>query len=162
LEWFENWGHQLEKAEPKLGKFERSISYTNWLTSKTTNIKDIYKKCIKDYSSIFQTLNELKPRLMFLLSAQLLYALNSQDCLKIATQIFGKCEKPFFVQHDITYNGKKLRRFKIGFQKFDKCFVISLPHPTGSRNLDEKYIYSFRKEIGDIISEWKSYSKDIC
>jgi len=155
LKWFKLWGHELKENLNEIDKYEKSISYTNWLVSKSPHITDVYTKCKDDHTCIFNILEFLKPRLIFFLSNELLKALNSPECIKKANTIFGKNDEAKYIQHDILFEEKKLRKFKIGFQSFQKCNIVSLPHPTGSRRLNDEYITSFKDEIGQIISEWK-------
>lgn len=158
LKWFELWEHKLVSKEKDIGKFEKSISYTNWLCIKSKNFdgKSILHECVKNNQIFINTLEFLKPRLIFFMSNQLLEAFNSKECLPKAIELFGiKTKEKIYSQQDIIIERKKLRRFKIGFQSFDKCDIISLPHPTGSRNLSDAYIESFKNEIGNIINKWK-------
>jgi hypothetical protein len=48
------------------------------------------------------------------------------------------------------------RRFYVGFQEYQRCSVVSLPHPSGSRGLSDNYIALFAKEIGGLISDFKA------
>ncbi|MEN8624741.1 hypothetical protein [Psychrobacter proteolyticus] len=47
-------------------------------------------------------------------------------------------------------------RFKIFFQNFENCQVVCFPHPSGSRGLRDDYIASFRPEMSEILSTYKS------
>lgn len=47
------------------------------------------------------------------------------------------------------------RRFKIGFQNYEKCNVVSMPHPSSSRGLRDEYISLFSDEISRLILDLK-------
>lgn len=156
VKWFKLWGYGLNDNIKRIETFERSITYTNWLESKSPKISSIFESCKNNHKCIFDILESLKPRIIFFLSNQLLEAFNTPECANKAKKIFGECTEKNYTQHDITLKGKKLRRFKIGFQSFQNCDIISLPHPTGSKNLNDEYIASFKNDIGQIIHQWKS------
>lgn len=157
LKWFELWGHKLSTSENDIGKLEISISYTNWLDSKSKNFegKNIYSECVINNQLFFNILDFLKPRLIFFMSNQLLEAFNSKVCRPKVNEILGnQIRQKNYLQHNIINDEKKLRRFKIGFQSFEKCDIISLPHPSGSKGLVDLYIGSFKDDIGYYINKW--------
>ncbi len=43
--------------------------------------------------------------------------------------------------------------------KFEKCIVIGLPHPSSSRGLTNEYITFCKSEIEPIITDFKKYKK---
>ena len=77
--------------------------------------------------------------------------LQDSKVLNKFSKIMGKAKsKPSKIQKE--FNG---RRFKIGFQEFDKCQIVSLPHPSSSRGLSDEYMVLFSDEISSLISHFK-------
>lgn len=92
-----------------------------------------------------------------LCSNKLILALNSEQCLPEVKRILGPAKKMVSIQKDIHHEEKKIRRFVIGFQSFERCEVVAFPHPSGSR-VDSQYIASFAVEMGALLAKYK---KDI-
>lgn len=161
LKWFEIWGHKLETMDENASFLEKSISYTNWLNTKSKNLKgiDIFSELKNNTDNIINTINILSPKIIVFLSKQLIYALNEPAMLYKLRDTLGN-NKPFeeiSLQKQFTENYK---RFKIYKQEFDNCTIISLPHPSGSRGLKNEYIQLFREDMNTIFTIYKdNYNK---
>lgn len=157
LKWFESWGHLLKTDVMEIGRFEKSITYTNWLGTKSPNMdgKNVFFECSTSPQLFIETINYLKPSIIMFASCDLQYALNSESCISHVTHIFGIGNEPKYLQKDVFINGEKLRKFSVGFQEFVRCDIIALPHPTGSWGLSDSYIASFGEEISQVLVKWK-------
>jgi hypothetical protein len=65
-----------------------------------------------------------------------------------------------WTQKNVFYNGAQRRRFKVGFQRYERLVIVSLPHPTGSQGLADDYIQAFKPEMAEIIDTWWTHHKD--
>lgn len=157
--WFSLFGHPLESVAGKEGAFERSIVQTNWLRSQSTNMrgKSLYHECIRDSKNMVEHLSVLQPRLIILLSVSLLDALNSKEIFPQVNELLGAAQRPCIIKKDVVASGKKLKRFRVGFQEFETASVIALPHPTGSIGISNDYIAAFAPEISKRIDAYKTY-----
>ncbi len=87
---------------------------------------------------------------------KLLDALNDKDCIPYIRPVLGY-ESPVNYQiKDTIIDGKTLRKFRVGFQKFEACDVIALPHPSGSKRLHYEYIKAFKDQISTILENYKT------
>lgn len=94
LKWFELWGHPLSANEIEIGKFEKSIIYTNWLSTKSPNFNgNIYNDCVSNRELFLSMIEYLKPGLIFFLSTKLHESLNSSDCILSVTKSLGRLVK---------------------------------------------------------------------
>lgn len=156
LKWFKMWGHRLETTDGNASFLEKSISYTNWLNTKSKNLKgiDILSELKNNTDSIINTINALSPKIIVFLSKQLIYALNEPTILDKLRDKLGnnKSFEEISLQKQFTENYK---RFKIYRQVFDNCTIISLPHPSGSRGLKNEYIQLFREDMNTIFTIYK-------
>lgn len=157
ISWFYLFGHPLATKKGKEGVFERSISQTNWLPTQSRNMADlsIRNALTKEIGLFLQHLEFMKPRVLIFISTKLLRAFNDPKCLERAEEILGQGEPHSFVQKTVKCDGKQLTAFKVGFQDFQNCRVIALPHPASKRGVDDKYITAFAPEIGEILSDYK-------
>lgn len=157
--WFELWGHPLQEDSSMASDFEHSIAQMNWLTnqSKNMNNQNIRTECIKNKIEFFSRLELLRPRLIFFFSVNLLDALNDPSCIEDAKKILGKKKQELIkIQKDVPLmSGKKCRRFRVGFQAFEKCEIVALPHPTGAKGINDAYISAFKDKIGPLITRYK-------
>lgn len=163
LKWFELLGHPLSVRSDTVSEFERSIIQTNWLSSQSPNMsgKLIISECINEWDNFEYHLQQLKPKIIIFSSVSLLEALNSEKCIESANALLGPSEKPIYYKKTVYSNGKSLKRFRVGSQKFQSTNVIALPHPTGSIGLSNEYIKAFEPEISLIIEEYKSHRQFI-
>lgn len=152
MTWFELWGHPLNRENE--GDFEKTIIQTNWCRSQAPNMGGEIKKKLRDEQNRENFLSHIEafePSVLFLFGSEMIEALQRSDILNRFKSVMGTHETPTRVQKDGMGT-----RFVISFQKFEKCNVISLPHPSGSRGLRNDYIKSFADEIGGIISEYRA------
>lgn len=161
LVWFELFGHPLSTKPENAGVFEKSIIQTNWLNNQSPNMngKSLYTECVNQWANFEYHLSTLEPKIIVFLSVSLLDTLNSQACIKNATKTLGEACKPDYFQKDIYHGEKKLKRFRVGIQKFSKTTIIALPHPTGSRGLSNDYISAFKPEINPIFEAFKNENR---
>lgn len=153
--WFQMWGHPLSR-ENLGGTFEKSIVQTNWCNDQNPRITgSIYKKlnAPENLSNFLFHIRELDPELIIFMGSAMINVLQNPSILQEFTSIMGP----------ITQSLQKLkkefdgRRFYVGFQSFQRCEVISLPHPSGTRGLKDEYINLFTPEIGEKISKFKTH-----
>lgn len=138
VKWFSLWGYELERSTMKAGQFERSIVQTNWLQSCSGNVRDVNVRqaCIDDSESFLMTCESLTPGLIFFVGSNLLSAFMSRELSARVDAIFGSpISETMWLQKDVVNNGKVRRRFKFGFQKYEKVSLVSLPHATGSAGI---------------------------
>ena len=157
IKWFELWGHPLSRTGLG-GEFEKSIIQTNWCNTQGHNINEnYYRKLINpaQLQNFIHHVKVLQPSLIFFMGSEIINVLQNQTVMKEFTKIMGhpdsgpiKLQKPFLG-----------RRFRIGFQKFEKCNIVSLPHPSSSRGLNDDYITLFSEDIGGLISDFKERRK---
>ena len=157
LKWFELLGHPLECTEEKAGPFERSIVQTNWLSSQSPNMhgKSLYTECVHEWGNFAFHVETLQPKLVVFLSVTLLDILNSATCIENARRLFGAETSAQLMRKDVLTEGKVLKRFRIGMQRFGGTQIIALPHPTGSRGLSDEYIRTFAKDISPLLQRYK-------
>lgn len=154
IRWFEIWEHPLNRKGLG-GDFEKCIIQTNWCNTEGNKIKENYYQKLTDPDQIENFIfhiRTLEPFIIFFMGSQMIDILQDKKVFDKFVQIMGepktapqKTQKPFEGQ-----------RFKIGFQEFEKCKVISMPHPSGARRLSNNYISLFTNEIGSLISELKT------
>ena len=159
VKWFELWGYKLESSPTTAGAFERSIIQTNWLQHESNNMhgQNVRKACIDNADSFIETCSELKPKLIFFFSKDILHAFASNDLSSRIESIFGKRQNdPYFKKNNVIHDGKKLRKFKFGFQSYEKLEVVSMPHPSGTPRygLHDRYVESFKPEMESKIANW--------
>ncbi len=150
--WFELWGHALNSDQAD--GFEKTIVQTNWCDTQNHHIDGSYERKLLDDEQIRNFIfhvNELKPGLILFFGTKLIACLQNEKVLGKFVDIMGAVAVPLkFVQKD--FSG---RRFRVGFQDFENCKIISLPHPSSSRGLSDEYIKLFSPEIGAAILEVK-------
>lgn len=157
VSWFSLWGYNLAQSNKSAGAFERSIIQTNWLQTCSNNMRGIntQQACIEDNESFFQTCKALKPRLIFFFGKELFLAFASRALSSNVESIFGACiGKTSWLQKDVYFNSKPHRRFRFGFQEYEKLMVVVLPHPTGAQGMASDYIEAFKPEMAKVIEAW--------
>jgi hypothetical protein len=155
--WFSLWGYELSRNNETAGAFERSIVQTNWLQTCSNNMNGINtaQACIADNESFFQTCEALKPRLIFFFGKELFWAFASPTLKKKVELIFGDpVGETRWLQKDVFYNGEPRRRFRFGFQQYEKLTVVVLPHATGAQGVASDYIEAFKPEMAELIGAW--------
>lgn len=151
--WFELWGHSLSR-EDLGGSFEKSIVQSNWCNTQEHHIKDDYYAKLTDPAQVNNFLHHvaaLDPAIIMFMGSVMIDVLQQPPILQRFTDIVGNQIKPL---EKIQKNDSG-RRFKIGFQKFSRCTVVSLPHPSSSRGLTDRYIGLFANEIGGLIAAFR-------
>lgn len=156
--WFDLWGFTLEKNRGREGAFERSIVQTNWLPDqqRTMHGQNVRALCVSNSENFFTHLRELQPRVILFCGNVLIDILNQAPCRDQAEACLGSADRLQWCQKDVVANGKRLKKFRVGFQHFARCEVIGLPHPTGSVGLSDTYVEAFRDEISPILHTFRS------
>ena len=157
IKWFGLWGHPLNRAG--LGSdFDKCVVQTNWCNSEGNSIRENYfhKLTNKEQSENFLSHVEiLDPSLIFFMGSSIIDILQTPKIMGRFESLLGrKASALRKVQKD--FPG---RRFKIGFQSFERCEVVSLPHPSGSHGVRDDYIALFKAEISPLISGVKQAKK---
>ena len=153
-DWFRLWGHELRR-DGLGGDFEKTILQTNWCDSQAPNMKGVnYEKKLLDptqISNFLQHIEEFEPLVLMFFGSSMGRFLNSAAVKTRFQEVVGQeIEKLQFEK--LPFEG---RRFQVGFQRFERCTVISLPHPSGSRGLSPEYIKLFASTIGGILTDYK-------
>lgn len=134
------------------GLFEKCIVQTNWCSTQGHHIEGSYYDKLSDPVQVDNFLfhvSELDPAVVLFMGSAMIDVLQNPSILARFSGIFGAETNPLRkVQKE--FSG---RRFRVGFQGFQRCSVVSLPHPSSSRGLSDSYIALFSNEIGNLISE---------
>jgi hypothetical protein len=155
IEWFGFWGHQLRRDETG-GDFEKCLLQTNWCDTQNVKVTGhYYEKLLADdqVANFIKHIAEFKPRLIFFFGSAMINLLQNAKVLTPFKDVMGNVTQPLEVVTK-PFDGKK---FKVGFQGFENCRIIALPHPSGSRGLNNEYIKLFTQEIGERIAEVKRF-----
>lgn len=151
--WFELWGHPLNR-EGLGGRFEQCLVQTNWCNTEGHHIVGSYHEKLSDPVQVDNFLfhiDELDPALILFMGSAMIDILQQPSVLSRFVEIVGPETSPLRkVQKDFVG-----RKFYVGFQGFQRCSVVSLPHPSSSRGLSDNYIALFAQEIGGLISPVK-------
>lgn len=148
--WFELWGHPLNR-EGLGGSFEKCLVQTNWCNTQGHHMEGSYHKKLSSpvqVDNFLRHIARLEPALILCMGSAMMDILQAPSTLSRFTQIVGPAINP---PQKIQKNAKG-RRFKIGFQQFERCSIVSLPHPSSSIGLRDDYIALFSPEIGDLIA----------
>lgn len=153
INWFEFWGHPLSR-QGLGGDFEKSIVQTNWCDSEGHFLdEDPHVKLLREenINNFIVHVNELDPALIFFMGSKIIDILQMPVVMDRFKKIFGESSgAPLKMQKE--YSG---RRFKVGFQSFERCEVICFPHPSSSHGLSNEYISLFKPEISKAIQSFK-------
>lgn len=156
--WFKLWGHELLR-EGIGGDFEKCILQTNWCNTQSQNMKGInyWGKLLAtdQIKNFINHVEHFRPKLIIFFGSAMANILNDKRALEPFVNIMGAITESLHFPSK-PFDGKK---FKVGFQSFEKCKVVSLPHPSGSRGLNDDYIKLFSSEISERIQEVKSFKK---
>ncbi|MBS1552234.1 MAG: hypothetical protein JST15_09235 [Bacteroidetes bacterium] len=155
LKWFELWDIPIETEEDKIGSFEKSIIYTNWLDSKSKNLDgvDTLNQLKTNYAQILQTIKILTPKIIIFFSKNLMYAINSDEILNQINKILGNNKEIENLQDEEFVKESKLKRFVVLKQELEKCTIYSFPH---TRSLvSNQYIKLFKDEMKFCFNEFK-------
>jgi len=155
IKWFGLWGHPLSTQELG-GDFEKTLIQTNWCDTQAINMEhvDVAKKLLDppQIDNFIFHVKTLQPKIIFFFGIRQIDCLQRSQVFSRFEEIAGKCQKKLEFPKKPT-NGI---RFRVGFQKFENIQVIALPHPSGSRGVQDLYIASFKDEIGKILSDFKT------
>ena len=163
VSWFSLWGYELARSSERAGSFERSIVQTNWLQTCSNNMDGIntQQACIENNESFFQTCEALKPSVIFFIGRELPWAFTSPALSIRVESIFGARKgETRWLQKDVYFNGKPRRRFRFGFQQYEKLTVVVLPHATGAQGVADDYISEFKPEMSAVIDMWWAKHKE--
>lgn len=157
LKWFSMWGHPLNR-EGLGNDFDKCVVQTNWCNSKGHNIEGNYFQKLmhpEQLDNFIYHIKTFEPSLIFFMGSEMIKILQNEVALSRFSDIMGKPESvPEIIQKP--FHG---RRFKIGFQKFEKCDIVSLPHPSSSHGLSDDYISLYTDRIGGLIADFKKRKK---
>ena len=153
-DWFRIWGHELQR-DGNGGDFEKCLLQTNWCDTQAPNMTNInYQKKLLDpvqISNFIEHVKHFEPRVLMFFGSRMGRLLNAKEVIDKFQEIVGK-EIETFRYEKYPFSG---RRFNVGFQAFERCNVIALPHPSGSHGLSPEYIKLFTPKIGSILSDFK-------
>ncbi|GHS90032.1 hypothetical protein FACS189487_11280 [Campylobacterota bacterium] len=156
IKWFSLWGHPLSEKEDA---FEKTIVQTNWCDTQAHHVEENYwdKLLATDQLANFlKHVKELQPRLILFFGSKQIEVLQDSRAIAPFQEIVGKIVaidgQPLVIKQK-EFNGTQ---FKVGFQNFERCKIVSLPHPSGSQGLSDDYIALFKDEISERIQEVKN------
>jgi hypothetical protein len=148
--WFELWGHPLNR-QGLGGQFEKCIMQTNWCDTDGHHIEGSYHEKLSDPEQVENFIfhvSEFDPAMIIFMGSAMIDVLQNPKIMPKFMGVVGHETKGLQkIQKD--FQG---RRFWIGFQNFNRCSIVSLPHPSSSRGLSDKYMALFSNEIGGSIS----------
>lgn len=153
VRWFELWGHPLSRNGLG-GQFEKCIVQTNWCDTQGHHIAENYYAKLSDPAQVDNFIfhvKELDPSLILFMGSAIIDVLQTKAIMNKFIEVVGS-EVSSLKKFQKEFRGRKL---KIGFQNFEKCNVVSLPHPSSARGLSNDYIQLFGAEIGNLISIFK-------
>lgn len=156
IEWFDLWGYRLEREPGNESFLEKSIVQTNWLPSQSASLagNNVVESCIQNVENFALHVSHFRPKILFLMGKNLIDALNSPHCLPVIKPIFGEGSAPVHLRKVVKSGNKKLRQFRVSFQRFKEIGVVCLPHPSGSRGLSNEYVASFSNEINEMVKTY--------
>lgn len=150
IKWFKLWGHDLDTNG--LGSdFDKRILQANWCDSQAARVEDGYmRKLLAPHNRehFLDLIKSYRPALLMLMGSRLIDGLNHADVLPGFSQLVGQ---PSARARSEQKSGPG-RRFRVHFQTFERCEVVCLPHPSGSRGLSDEYMAQFKSEIGELLA----------
>lgn len=153
IRWFGLWGHPL-KRDGLGSNFDKSIVQTNWCDTQGQSITEDYFVKLRQPDQIdnfINHVNSLEPAVLIFMGSSIIDILQTPEILVRFEAVVGASQaKPEKIQKE--FSG---RRFKVGFQSFEHCEVVSLPHPSSSRGLSDAYISLYRPELSGLIQRFK-------
>ena len=152
--WFTLWGHALD--ESGLGsEFDKSLVQTNWAITCNSTVTD-YSPFLEPQAidNFLFHVEKLKPKIIIFIGRQLIDFLRTDKVLGRFTKIMGTEISPLKKVQKTEYQDRGTK-FNIFFNDFENCKVICFPHTFGSRGLSDKYIALYKKEMNQILSEFK-------
>ncbi len=151
IRWFDYFGHSISR-KGGVSVFDRCLLQTNWCLGADTSVRNFSKFLYPENQENFlRIVDAFRPGLLLFMGSRLIHCLQRKPVIDCFEGIFGKAEaSPQFPQKP--FDGV---RFKIGFQRFERVQVVSLPHPSGSRGLSDRYIQLFASEMRDVFNRYK-------
>jgi hypothetical protein len=156
VKWFGLWGHPLGE---KKDAFEKNLVQTNWCDTDGHHVEGNYwnKLLAPDQIANFlKHVKELKLRLILFFGSQMIRILQDSRVIIPFQEIMGKIVPIDSQPLVILKKDFQCKRFNVGFQNFEHCKIVGLPHASGSHGLSDGYIVLFKKEIGERIQEVKN------
>ena len=150
--WFRIWGNELNTEQSQ--RFDRCIVQTNWCNTQGHHILGGIKEKLatnENVENFISRVSQLKPRLILFFGNQMIRVLQQPHLLNRIKEVCGPIVEPLEFPK-VQFAGK---RFKVGFQSFESCKIVSLPHPSSSRGLTNDYISLFTPKIAPLIAEVK-------
>jgi hypothetical protein len=155
MKWFELFGCPLSR-EDLGGDFEKCILQTNWCDTQNPKMEDDPWVKLLESSQVdnfIYHIEKFQPRLIFFLGSPIIKILQHDTVLPRFMKTAGAITEPLkSVQQP--FDGRK---FHLGFQGFENCQTVGLPHPTGSVGLSDDYIEQFAPEIGKRLRDFKAF-----
>lgn len=151
IKWFKIFGHPLG-IDNGNSDFDKCILQTNWCNEQDAYVAN-YNKFLYacNIDNFLNHVKEYMPVVLIFMGSRLINCLQHMSVKNRFIEIFGN-EIEYLKLITKNYNGRK---FRIGFQAFERIAIISLPHPSGSRGLSDNYIKLFESEVSAILSKFK-------
>lgn len=151
IKWFSFFGHPLG-VDDGHSPFDKCLLQTNWCDGQDTYVSDYAKFLSKENSENFLGIVEaFLPRVLIFMGAKQIHYLQTPAIKSRFSEIFGAEVSPLDIRSK-PFDGRK---FKIGFQTFERISILSLPHPSGTRGLSDKYIKLFVPEVKDVLDSYR-------
>jgi hypothetical protein len=152
LKWFKVFGHELGR-ESGFSGFDKLILQTNWCDTQGAYVSD-YNRFLSEenINNFLRHMSEYQPTLLLFMGVRQIECLQDKRVQLRFREIFGEEKENLRFERDNKYPGRK---FRIGFQRFERISILALPHPSGSRGLSDDYISLFKAEIGTLIVQFK-------
>ncbi len=155
IKWFGFFGHSLG-IDDGFSPFDKCLLKTNWCDSQGTYVSD-YDKFLSEKNSgnFLSLMDAFRPSILIFMGAKQIHFLQNPIIKNHFSKIFGIEVSPLCIRSK-PFEGRK---FKIGFQGFERVIVVSLPHPSGTRGLSDNYIKLFAPEINEILDQYRSLKR---
>ena len=148
--WFaEIFNHPLNESE--FTDFDKCIVQTNWCNTQGNKIEEdkyIKLRQPEQVENFLNHIKELKPKVIFFLGSAMIEVLQEDAIKPRFMDIMGKETRK------LSYPKRDGANFKVGFQSFEKCEIISLPHPSGTRGLSDNDIELFADGIIPVLEDF--------
>lgn len=151
IKWFGFFGHPLG-IDGGYSNFDKCLLQTNWCDSQGNYVNDYEKFLAKEnIENFLKHVENYMPSVLMFMGSKLINYLQNEAIKVRFIEIFGE-ETSALKLLTKEFSGRK---FKIGFQSFQKTMVISFPHPSGTHGLRDDYIKLFTPEISAILENYK-------
>lgn len=149
LSWLALWGAGLNSELDKVTSNERSYFQTNWLDEQNRSNDGPVGLLVNNCNGILELIEDRKPRLIIFCGANLIEALNDVSIRERVEVILGKRPGNAFAYQRPPINGGK--QFKVLVQKWPNTTVVSIPHPTGTRGVQDTYMAQFEDVLRPLL-----------